>query len=231
MADQYISTYLTHWTGKDKPPEQGMANIRSILSNHQLWLNDCLHITIDYHTNARTRMVCFTDIPLPFAAPHCQQYGRFGICFIKRAIRNYGANPAFYFTHSINRDAKRLHRFLYELGYDNDACPPDVLDSLSRVLAFAKVFSDDEEDGLDTYYYEREWRLVEKNLQYIETGDPTPGKMALQEIGGEERCCFQFREEDVAFIVVPADYSKEAEELVRDKAYGWRCFSDIVPMG
>jgi Putative abortive phage resistance protein AbiGi, antitoxin len=40
--------------------------------------------------------VCFTDIPQRMLSAHCEEYGKFGIGFSRKAILAWGGNPVIY---------------------------------------------------------------------------------------------------------------------------------------
>ncbi|HDZ85852.1 MAG TPA: hypothetical protein ENH35_04895 [Candidatus Moranbacteria bacterium] len=78
MRNQFISNYLTHWTGRDEGT--GLKNLKSIVSSKQLWLSYCPHFRPADYVEANLRMVCFTDIPHHLSEEHCSRYGKFGGC-------------------------------------------------------------------------------------------------------------------------------------------------------
>lgn len=128
------------------------------------------------------QMVCFCDIPINEFGIHMQKYSRFGLAFSKYFLVKEGANPVSYYVKTIvddyNFDGCFQHyekllgiikKYSSEIskmaGYENDEIKK-ISESISRVFdyhifSYSKVFKHNkDEDDLDNYYMEREWRIV-----------------------------------------------------------------------
>lgn len=209
MRSYFISDYLTHWTGKcdgrlpqnsGRDETKGFNNLKLILSDYRLLLNDAP--LLRENGMSHFWMTCFTDIPHPLSREHCQRYGKFGITFKKSALIAYGANPVLYLTSGKKDDAKKIYKFICDANTDTDkiTVDPDVLESLKKFFAFVQ----DYEHETDTYYYEREWRILQNNLECC-NGDTKPGKRCIVkgEKGMAEKYYFQFSPKDVEFLICP----------------------------
>lgn len=202
MRSHFISDYLTHRTGKDKSKDEGFENIKSILSNCRLWLNYCPHFRQQKWTSANLRMISFTDIPHHLTSEHCQRYGKFGIAFKKSALIGYGANPVLYLTDRNKNDAGKVYDYICDANIDKIKLDSEVLESLKKFFGFVQ----DYEYKTDTYYYEREWRILQNNLEYCAASAIPPGKCSSFIQNKEEHYYFQFSQNDVEFLICPKDY-------------------------
>lgn len=216
----YISDYLVHWSGKSGD-ESGAKTLSLIASTCQLLLSyNKLHI-FDIDHEIQEKMACFTDVPLSHAAQHCNRYGCFGIAFHKLGLMNVGAQPVFYATHANNADLHVIFKFLQEQVH-NTAIDTTLFKALHRHFYFTQAFSEGKADEKDTFYYEREWRLGKQNLVPAEmcerldnpryhirqAGYPYPhGKLCVD---GENEY-FEFKKEDVAFLIRPRDWQAEID--------------------
>jgi hypothetical protein len=200
MKSQFISDYLTHWTGRG---DRGFDNLRSILSNNQLWLTRCVHYKPSEWQEANLKMVCFTDIPHYLSKEHCAIYGDFGIVFNKAALIGYGANPVLYVTDVKREDINRIYRYICDANTGRTQLDADVLESLKRLFGFVQQYQD---EGY-AYYYEREWRILKNNLPYSDSTDVTSGQCgSFVGENGDRQYYFQFKSTDVAFLICPKDY-------------------------
>lgn len=202
MRSHFISEYLTHWTGKGKDDNQGFNNLMSILSNCRLLLSDGAPHFRTAWSGAHLRMTCFTDIPHHLSSEHCQRYGKFGIAFKKRVLIDYGANPVLYLTSLKKDDAEKVYNYICDANTGKIALNSEVLESLKKFFGFVQ----DYEYGTDTYYYEREWRILQNNLEYCEGSVIQPGKYGSSIQNGKKQYYFQFSQNDVEFLICPKDY-------------------------
>jgi hypothetical protein len=217
--DGYISDYLIHWTGKNGD-EDGARTLNLIVSSLRLLLSyNRIHI-FDLTHEIHEKMVCFTDVPLRHSSEHCKRYGRFGIAFHKLKLIKKGAQPVFYASHSCKRDMDTIFTFLKEQLRDL-TIPTDVFRALHRHFYFVQRLSDGRADARDTFYYEREWRLGEQTLLNEEQcSRDNPKYRAVQEgyppylgklVTEDKKNYFEFEADDVAFLIVPADYAENIE--------------------
>jgi abortive phage resistance protein AbiGi (putative antitoxin) len=105
---RYVGRDLSHFVGRDRPPEEQYQILSQILTSG--WLlgsppqekNSTGHIRIDssksFSLNEMLvpQMLCFCDIPLTELTIHCHKYGRFGLAFSKRFLADRGARPVIY---------------------------------------------------------------------------------------------------------------------------------------
>lgn len=205
MKNLFISDFLTHWTGKDKSEEQGLVTLKAIVSGNQLWLNHCPHFRRSEWEQANLRMTCFTDIPLSLSKEHCYRYGRFGISFKKKALIQYGANPVYYTTEFKKDDAVKVYDYICDANTGNIVIEDGVLESLKRFFGFVQDYSFNE----DTFYYEREWRILQNNLEYREGDTIPPGTCGSFNNNGKQQFYFQFKKTDIERIITPNKFKNE----------------------
>lgn len=227
----YISNYLIHWTGRDDrgniDDAKGAETLSIIASTCELRLSyNCIH-PFDVHHEIHDKMCCFTDVPLTHSAEHCIRYGRFAIAFHKLRLMGVGAQPVFYATPAFKKDLDCIFSFL-QREVKLRTIDENVLRSFLNHFYYMKEFSDGKADRTDSYYYEREWRLGSMTLPTMEEWDrdnpmsqcrkegyttsPYIGKRVIRD--GEEY--FSFSEDDVAFIITPAEFSSKI-----DNPYGF----------
>jgi len=220
----YISPYLIHWTGTDKggnvDDAEGCRVLSIIASSCELLLSYSPIHAFHMFSEVHEKMVCFTDVPLPLTERHCLKYGRFGIAFHKLGLMNVGAQPVFYASHVWKRDLDSIFRFLEEQR-ESRTLDEDVLRALRRHFYFTQRLSDGRADLPDTYYYEREWRLGAITLALQEELDrPNAGYWCKEEgyppyigkrVDRDGKEYFAFAAEDVAFLIVPADWKDRVE--------------------
>lgn len=249
-----LSDYLTHWTGKYRNPilnsyltrmlgrevqlkqdttnadeKKGFDNLTAILSKNQLWLNPNPHFMNTNHLG----MTCFTDIPLHLSSEHCRRYGKFGIVFKKSSLIAYGANPVLYLTNkNIMSNVEKVYNFICD-AIPGKTLDDEVLKSLQKFFGFVQDYEHKTETGTDTYYYEREWRILQNNLEYCKEGIIPPGKCGSFPIShedDEDQYYFQFQPDDVAFLICPKDWAKEVNELpaVKVNNYTVQIYEDMV---
>lgn len=220
MKSQFVSNYLTHWTGKDN---EGFERLKSILLRNQLWLNKCVHYRPSAWHEANLKMVCFTDIPHYLSKEHCGIYGNFGIAFKKSSLIHYGANPVLYLTDIKKDDASKVYTYICDANTGKIHLDPDVLDSLKRIFGFVQDYQHENY----AYYYEREWRILKNNLRDFSGDRVMPGCCgSFLRDKGELQYYIQFAPEDVAFLICPKAYFKRVTEV--DSAHPISAYEYLV---
>lgn len=229
----YISDYLVHWAGK-KGDENGVRVLNLISSSLRLLLSyNRIHI-FDFTQEIYEKMVCFTDVPLRHSSELCKRYGRFGIAFHKLRLMNKGAQPVFYASHTSKPDMDTIFEFIQQQLREL-TLPENVFRALLRHFYFVQEFSEGRADARDTFYYEREWRLGKQSLlnEHQRSRD-NPKYRAVQEgylpyygnlVTENGENYFEFEAEDVAFLIVPKDYS---ERVVNPQGFSVEAYEDVM---
>lgn len=70
--------------------------------------------------------------------------------------------------------------YICELNVNTEDGDKETLSSLKRLFNFVKSYSDESEDLITANYYEREWRLLELNLELSESNPIPLGNMGLE---------------------------------------------------
>ena len=131
--------------------------------------------------------ICFTDLPLQLSQEHVSVYGAFGLGFSKEFVRNHGGNPVFYVDEYLVSHEKsnifrgpmcdltqRLCNEIKKKKHDNEIHDNEIIGPLTQLLANCKVMGDigpasDYTNRNDSYYKEREWRILRyTNMQIKE---------------------------------------------------------------
>lgn len=225
----YVSHYLIHWAGRDKAPNEQARILSQIASSCQLKLTPN-QLFFDGSTRIIDKMTCFTDVPLSRSSQHCAKYSKFGIAFHKLKLMNKGAQPIFYYTHVFIRDMRAIYNFVLD-QIKKPSLNNDVMRSLHRHFYFVKEFSDGPADSLDSFYYEREWRIgnhclipdgQDKAKWCLQNKLPRSlGTLVRQ--GNDEY--FKFELEDVAFLIVPGQYLKQ---IVNPRGFQLKSYEAFV---
>ncbi len=139
---------------------------------------------VNFLENVGCEAICFTDLPLQLSQEHVSVYGSFGLGFSKEFVRNHGGNPVFYIdeylvSHEDNHSnifrgpmsnlTKRLINEIRKKKHDDEIIQP-----LTLLLANCKEMGDigpasDYTNRNDSYYKEREWRILNyTNMQIKE---------------------------------------------------------------
>jgi len=237
MDDGYISDYLTHWTGRKVDDPTAFERLGCILEKNLLKLNYHPIVQIDLNHRLRPKMVCFTDAPISKSRKICTEYGKFGIVFDKQGLKKIGAHPVFYYTTSREKDIKVISKFI--LSENRSKLPKDFIESLERHIYFVQEYSKEPANSPEApYYYEREWRLGEHNL---DDRDPatTPNLKSTRINEGKsyhygkgvrngDDVYLNFKEENVCFIIVPRAYSSQAMQLVAGRGFETKIYEDMV---
>jgi hypothetical protein len=113
MPDQnYISTELVHFVGRDLTDERRFDLLVEILRSTQLKASyrgefgvsgtsrTDSRIPLTSNKMVREAAVCFCDIPSGHLGIHMDKYGEFGIAFTKEYLIRLGASPVFYVAHN-----------------------------------------------------------------------------------------------------------------------------------
>jgi hypothetical protein len=225
----YVSHFLIHWAGRDKPPSEQASILSQIASSCRLKLSPN-QLFFDGSTRIIDKMTCFTDVPLSRSSKHCAKYSKFGIAFHKLKLMNKSAQPIFYYTHVFIRDMRAIYNFVLD-QIDKPSLDADVVRALHRHFYFVKEFSDGPANSRDSFYYEREWRIGSHCL--IPAGQ-NKGKWCLQNKlptslgtlvreGNDEY--FKFELEDVAFLIVPGQY---LSQIVNPYGFLLKPYEDLV---
>ena len=172
-------------------------------------------------------MVCFTDIPLKHSREHCKKFGRFGIGFKKTSLMRYGANPVLYTT-SVHMDRIKKIITLLERMVDREkdrewrdelepyAFEEDETCAFVGIAEFLQEYSYKNINETADYvtYYQREWRLPFRALEFAGKGTPqAPGMGGFYIRDGIGYKTMAFAPADVDFIVVPIRYWREGRSL------------------
>lgn len=242
-TQSYISNELTHFVGRNKPNNsEKYALLVEILRGG--WLQPSYreelgpgftmlsggHKRLSTNEAIKSTMLCFCDIPRGQLHVHMQKYSSFGIAFPKEALVRQGANPVHYVARNarnrtvlgvgpqtigeqfdeLNAELQRIRfdleeyitridgspAFLFKLSPPNTPAGHRLLGRFSALqseiesLVFAQIkffTAGLPEDHLQNFYMEREWRL---------------------------RDGLAFRPEDIARIIIPADF---VERFRRDR--------------
>lgn len=229
--DGYISRYLIHWAGRDKPISERADALSTIASTCRLKLSQNSFF-LDGSLDVREGMACFTDVPLRQSVNHCAKYSSFGIAFHKLALMNYGAQPVFYFSHVLKRDMGTIYRFvLDQLEKHSRDVSDDVFRALHRHFYFMQQFSVGRADAPDTHYYDREWRIGE--LVLVPEGENRGAWCLANELPtciGEVthidgKAFLKFKPDDVAFLVCPAE---QVSQIKNHHGFEVRKFEELV---
>jgi hypothetical protein len=204
MNTQFISNFLTHWTGKDKDDEKGFKNLKSIVTSNQLFLKYCPHFNPNKFIDAKLKMTCFTDIPHHLSNEHCKRYGKFGIAFKKDNLIKYGVNPVFYILNNKKDDFNKVYELICDIKKYN--IPIEIKESLERFFGYVQEYNDRSNNQC---YYEREWRILENNLELEESEVVPPGKKGIKSINTETTHYLQFDKNDIEFLICPKLFAKE----------------------
>lgn len=180
-------------------------------------------------------MVCFTDVPIRHSRIHCARYGKFGIAFSKRNFANVGAHPVFYYTHSTQQDINKIVAFLCD-SHESHTFPDDIYEALKRHFYFCQEYGQNRIDSRDAFYYEREWRLGEENLDEDCGQDGTmvnrfrKGKSNyFGKLVREVNCSFfEFKAEDIAFVILPRRYENMFRKAYRSRNLEIKIYEDLV---
>lgn len=231
---QYVSPWLIHWTARTGGDEVGLANLTAIVETGMLKLSDNRIIKTYFSIGVKTRMVCFTDVPLQFSAKHCARYGRFGIAFSKRRLILKGAQPVFYVALGCRENVKHILNFLLSTP-PNSHIPEGTLAALEEHFCFVQEFSEGSIDAEDAYYYEREWRLALSTLAPEDLWQLDNAKYHIKKAGYPANCgklvvrdgehYFAFDDEDVSFLVCPEAYASRVQNT---RGYELRLFEKMV---
>jgi len=246
---KFISKTLTHWTGRNKPEHEAFEILKKIINTKKILLTYCPNYPkLSKNQQLRTMMVCFTDIPLELSADHCAEFGKFGIGFSKERMILYGANPVFYTT---NEMSEKVESFISLIGrlqseekdrewsainsngddgvrYQFDT---DQFNSMTELAGFMQNYQYND-SKID--YYQREWRINYETLPQAIGMEPQniPGQGAIYgSIGeGDKRpiASMLFDLNDIDFIVVPREYSPQAEQLVKGSRAGVKIYENEV---
>lgn len=247
---EFISNTLTHWTSRDKPDARSFEIIKEILKSKKLLLQYCPNYpNLPDNRQLRTMMVCFTDIPLKFSAEHCMRFGRFGIGFSKERMMSYGANPVLYTTPEMNERVENYISLIGRLqGEETDRPWRDA--NLNNDIGDRYQFSSEQFDAMSELaglmqnykysdesvdYNQREWRIIDQTLPRVSSGDEQiiPGQCAIHGSIGEgvrrrTVCSMLFDLNDIDYIVVPREYSQQAETLVGNFRAEVKIYEDNV---
>lgn len=233
---KFISETLTHWTGRKKTEHEAFDVLKKIITTKRLLLTYCPNYPkLSENQQLRTMMVCFTDIPLELSADHCAEFGKFGIGFSKEKMILYGANPVFYTT---NEMKKKVESFIYlihrlqseEKDREWSAIDSNVNDGIryqfntdqfNAMTELAGFMQNYQYNDSKIDYYQREWRINYETLPHTIGIEPQniPGEGAIYGAIGEgdkKRIAgsMLFDLNDIDFVVVPREYSQQAEQLV-----------------
>lgn len=234
LDNGYISDYLVHWTGR-KGLREGFTNLRSILANNRLKLGFDPFVWLSFHEAVGDNMVCFTDVPIRHSRIHCERYGKFGIAFSKRSLANVGAHPVFYYTHTTQQDVQRVIKFLCD-DHQTHNLPVDIYEALKRHFYFCQEYGQNRIDSRDAFYYEREWRMGEENLdeEYGQNGTRWKrfrsgksnyfGKLVRE----DNRSFFEFKNEDIAFVILPRRYENKFRKTFSNRLLKVMLYEDLV---
>ena len=195
----YISDYLTHWTGKDKSDELAFLNLKSIVESRKLYLNRCHHFSPNKNCEAFLKMVCFTDIPHYLSEEHCERYGKFGIVFRKVNLIKYGANPVLYITDKNRQAALNVYNFICA-SLNNSQIEEKLKSSFKSFFGYVQECNNPYTDK--DLYYEREWRILENNLEFEQNSEICPGKKG----NDNDQYFIRFSNDDIEFLICPNDH-------------------------
>lgn len=241
MDKEYISNYLTHWTGnseKSGDDKKGFDNLCSILKQNRLKLTYNPLLIVDIYNKIHDKMVCFTDIPLSLINIHCKKYGRFGIVFDKDKLARQGAHPVFYFTHASKEDIITIFKYISGKNEIN-GLPNDVFQALKRHFYFTQEYSETAFGSGENYYYEREWRIGEDHLidkDLFDKPNTKPDRIFNQGksayygklLKDGEDLYFEFNEEDVCFVIVPKDYYEKTLPLIENRNFKLEIYEKLI---
>ena len=227
MLFRSISDSLVHWTGRKKSDEAAVQILKAICEEGILRLTHCpRYVQPDLKPSAS--MVCFTDIPLRLSGEHCGRFGRCGIGFRKEAMIRYGANPVLYTTSKHLARIKHIESLLARMkDFEKDRewraesepyrFTEDETIALTEVTDFLQEYAHkNDDDSSYVTYYQREWRLPFNILPFAGEGKShEPGMSCFYIRGGISYPILKFRNDDVAFLVVPRAYRKAVSGLAK----------------
>jgi hypothetical protein len=233
----FVSETLVHWTGRAASPLEAFDRLRSICESMRLRMPFCQTHAVGI-SGERIRMVCFTDVPLAFAAPHCEAFGSVGIGFKKQAMINFGAAPVLYTPSKHDgrvlaiksllatmRDMEKDREWKadlepYHFSEDETLALRDII-GLTQEYSHAHVGS-----APSINYYQREWRLLFDTLPFA--GDQTPQNPGMTCFDGQGNATVAFASSDVDWLIVPRAYEARAIPLATPLGCEVRIFEDTV---
>lgn len=226
---EYISDYLTHWTGQGKTSDQAFETLSIILASGELLFSSNKISFPDELQSVKNQMICFTDTPIRHAKEHCKKYGHFGISFNKTKLIRYGANPVLY----LMDNRKSYYSYFLDLA---DALRVHL--NNEQKLKFKwfgstmQPFNTKPEDSEHfPEYFEREWRIAGRVLpfQWLKRNEENDGQHNEYNFEGkirrqqnvdninDEKFFLQFDKGIIENVVVPKNYAQQAKQLLREQ--------------
>jgi len=226
---EYISKFLTHWTGRGKSKDGAFEMLKKIIETKELKFSPNRVSFPDNIKTVTNLMICFTDTPIKHSKEHCNKYGFFGISFNKDKLIHYGANPVLYLMDNRKSYHSYLLDFTDEISIYTDNQEKLLLNWFSSIMQPYNTNPDDNKHFPE--FFEREWRIAGRVLPFhwLETLEKYQGKHNEYEFAGRIRrqqnsenindntFFLQFDTDIIENIVVPESFLNQTRQLFTEQ--------------